>query len=614
MMTRLILLLVLAFLLPGRMLLAATPEKRVALVIGNGAYQSKQLPALENPPHDAEDIAKALRGFGFDVILKTNVNRRDMKDAIAEFGRKASNADAAMFYFAGHGLQIKSQNYLMPIDASVRSEADAADESVNVNYPLEEMENAKARVNMVILDACRDNPISGKFRSAGGRGLAPPNTTPKGTVIVYATDPGNTASDGDGRNGLFTGGLLSAFKSKDLSLDGVLTAASAHVEQQSGGKQTPYVNGPQTTKKNFYFSGTAPAAPTAAPAAAAATGIDPLAVEMSFWDSVKTSADIEDFQEYLHQYPQGHFAGLARNRVKAMTATAPHTTSLDTHLAAIVDQAKGGNAAALSELSALAEKGDPAAQGSLGRLYQRGWGVTKDGAQALKWYRRAADKGNADGQTGLGNLYANGIAVKKDETEALLWFKKAADQGHARAQNALGNFNARGQSIPVNEAEAIKWYRKSAEQGYARAQFSLGTMLEQGKGTAKNDVEALKWFRLAAEQGDDSAEYKLAMMYFDGKGVPHDDAEAMNWLRKSVEKGNKLAEQTLAARSGTPRSTATVSPVSPVTAVTAGPKQSCADRPNFISRKICEKRECEKPANAKNPDCADYLNKQEPNS
>lgn len=213
--------------------------RRVALVIGNGTYRAEGLKPLPNPPNDADDIATALRGFGFEVLAYKNLGRKAMKDAIAEFGRRATNADAALFYFAGHGIQIKNQNFLIPVDAAVRSEADVVDESVNVNLPLEEMENARTRVNLVLLDACRNNDFSGRFRGGGSRGLAAPAALPKGTVIVYATDPGNVASDGVGRNGLFTSGLLTAFKGDDLSLDGVLTTASTVVEEKSGGKQTP---------------------------------------------------------------------------------------------------------------------------------------------------------------------------------------------------------------------------------------------------------------------------------------------------------------------------------------------------------------------------------------
>ncbi|MEO5332882.1 MAG: caspase family protein [Magnetococcus sp. YQC-5] len=220
---------------------ASAKEKRVALVIGNGAYIGQNLGTLDNPTHDAEDIAKSLKEFGFDVKVHKNLRKAAMDDAIAEFGRRAGDAHAALFYFAGHGVQIKNQNFLMPIDATAKSEATVAYEGINVNYILEELENAHSNINMVMLDACRNNSFTGKFRSGKLRGLAQPGSVPKGTVIVYATDPGNVAADGDERNGLFTAGLLAGFKAKDSSLIGVLTTASTYVEEKSGGQQTPYV-------------------------------------------------------------------------------------------------------------------------------------------------------------------------------------------------------------------------------------------------------------------------------------------------------------------------------------------------------------------------------------
>ncbi|MCX7149755.1 MAG: caspase family protein, partial [Rhodocyclales bacterium] len=123
-------------------------------------------------------------------------------------------------------IQVNNQNYLMPVNARIASESTVPYQGINVNQILDEMDKGKSAANIVMLDACRNNPISGKFRSGKSRGLASPGSVPRGTVIVYATDPGNTAADGDGRNGLFTAGLLTAFKGKDLSLDDVLTVAS----------------------------------------------------------------------------------------------------------------------------------------------------------------------------------------------------------------------------------------------------------------------------------------------------------------------------------------------------------------------------------------------------
>lgn len=285
---------------------AEAQERRIALVIGNGAY-SGNLPRLPNPTNDAEDVAKALRHFGFQVIEKKNLNLEGMNRAIAEFGSKIGGSEAALFYYAGHGIQVRNQNYLMPVNAVIDSEAAVPYQGINLNQVLDEMDNGKSGVNIVMLDACRNNPITGKFRSGATRGLAAPGSTPKGTVIVYATDPGNVAADGEGRNGLFTAGLLYAFKGKDLSLDGVLTEASAQVEKASGQTQTPYVNGPKTLQKSFHFNVTLE------------PGLGE--IERTFWKSIEHSADPADFEAYLAKYPQGSYVPLAENRIKSLKRT-----------------------------------------------------------------------------------------------------------------------------------------------------------------------------------------------------------------------------------------------------------------------------------------------------
>ncbi|MCX7150454.1 MAG: caspase family protein [Rhodocyclales bacterium] len=300
--------------------------RRIALVIGNGDYQyPDNLPKLVNPTHDAEDIAEALRGFGFEVIERKNQTFEAMNQAIAEFGSKIGGSEAALFYFAGHGIQVKNQNYLMPVSAKIDSEAAVPYQGVDMNRILDEMDNGKSGVNIVMLDACRNNPISGKFRSGKSRGLASPGSAPQGTVIVYATDPGNVAADGDGRNGLFSSGLLKAFKGGDLSLDGVLTAASEYVEKKSiesdpTRKQTPYVNGPKTVQKNFHFSGTTSFGKSNVSQVLA----DP---EAETWAAAQGASTVAGYRSYLDAYPTGRYATAAGIKLtdlqKPATSPAP---------------------------------------------------------------------------------------------------------------------------------------------------------------------------------------------------------------------------------------------------------------------------------------------------
>jgi formylglycine-generating enzyme required for sulfatase activity len=212
-------------------------EKRVALVIGNAAYPS---PAdLKNPVNDAQDMAEALRGAGFDVISRTNATQKQMQQALREFGGRLTAGGVGLFYFAGHGVQAKGKNFLIPIGAAIKSEAEAEDEAVDVNGVLARMSEAGSRVNIVVLDACRDNPFARGFRS-GTRGLASVGEAPSGTLIAYATGPGRVAADGAGRNGIYTGELLKAMREPGLKLEDVFKRVIRNVRQATREQQVPW--------------------------------------------------------------------------------------------------------------------------------------------------------------------------------------------------------------------------------------------------------------------------------------------------------------------------------------------------------------------------------------
>ena len=340
-------------------------HKRVALVIGNGKYQYTDfLPKLANPPHDAEDIAAALRSFGFEVIQKNNLTKEEMDTAISDFGRKIGNSEAALFYFAGHGLQVKGQNYIVPVDAKIDSEAQVEYKSININQLLTEMEISKSHVNIVMLDACRNNPISGKFRSGATRGLAPTTSQAKGTIIVYATEPGNVAADGSGRNGLFTSGLLTAFKGSDLSLLGVLTRASDEVERGSGKKQIPYINGPLTLQKNFQFLEgkpvrTASLEPSSALAQPEERIKSDAIIEQETWESARDSKNSNAIQEYIKQYPSGRFVGQAKVLIATLTPAEPPSPSITSRIGNLFGSSSKGSNKEINRRNAndLLEKG-----------------------------------------------------------------------------------------------------------------------------------------------------------------------------------------------------------------------------------------------------------------
>ena len=293
-------------------------EQRVALVIGNSAYKDSP---LANSVNDANDIARALREFGFKVILKSNAGTRDMRQAIREFGAELKRAQVGLFYFAGHGVQVKGNNYLVPVGADIQSESEAEDLSIDANYVLRTMEDSQVKMSVVILDACRNNPFARSFRSTA-RGLAQMSAA-TGSLIAFATAPGSVAADGSGRNGIYTKHLLANLQQQDSDILKVFQRTRAAVVKETGGKQTPWES--TSLIGDFYFALNAPAgaARTDAPAARLAPAADPATLELAFWESVKDSRNADEINAYLEQFPRGRFAGLARARLKALQTPPP---------------------------------------------------------------------------------------------------------------------------------------------------------------------------------------------------------------------------------------------------------------------------------------------------
>lgn len=220
---------------------------RLALVIGNSAYQTSP---LKNPLNDAEDMAAALRNLGFKVILKKNADRRTMEDTIRFFGKQLRNGGIGLFYFAGHGVQVEGRNYLMPVDARIESESDVRYEAVDAGRVLGKMEDAENQLNIVILDACRNNPYARAFR-LDQSGLARMDA-PTGSLIAYSTAPGEVAADGTERNGIFTKHLIQHMITPNLSIEQVLKRVRIDVARQTNGRQIPWES--SSLMGDFYFN------------------------------------------------------------------------------------------------------------------------------------------------------------------------------------------------------------------------------------------------------------------------------------------------------------------------------------------------------------------------
>jgi len=221
-------------------LLAQQQQPRTALVIGNATYEDDP---LQNPINDATDVATALEDLGFEVTLLTDSDWRSMDIAVEEFSRQLQQGGVGVFYYAGHGVQVDGENYLIPIDAELARERDVIREALSLSYVIDLMEQAESEVNVLIIDACRDNPFYRQWRSVRGaapnRGLAL-SVPPQGTIISFATEPGGFASDGQGRNSPYTANLLKHIRSEGEDIARMFRKVRADVVASTDGDQVPW--------------------------------------------------------------------------------------------------------------------------------------------------------------------------------------------------------------------------------------------------------------------------------------------------------------------------------------------------------------------------------------
>ena len=304
-------------------LLAAThsvaAETRVALIIGNSDYANPNL-KLTNPANDAAAMQRALQAAGFVTIVRLNAKRLDFYRAVDEFTAKIGRDQHAvgLFYYAGHGVQAEGTNYLIPVDADIQAEADLEANAFDAGRVLRAMKAAQNEMNIMILDACRDNPLP-KTRGIE-RGLARMDA-PSGTFIAYAAAPGQSAQDGaSGTNGVFTGELVKAMAEPGVPLEQMFKRVIAGVKADTHGGQQPWSEA--SIQGDFYFH-----AAVATPPPPGLPPVDARQFELMYWESIKDSKNVADFQAYLSKYPKGEFSGLATNRVDYLAkSAAPENT------------------------------------------------------------------------------------------------------------------------------------------------------------------------------------------------------------------------------------------------------------------------------------------------
>jgi uncharacterized caspase-like protein len=394
--------------------LPAAAEKRVALVIGNSAYQNTT--PLPNPRNDAEDMAAKLSGLGFEVVRGFDLAKPAMDGKIAEFLKALSGADVAVFFYGGHGLQVNDQNYLVPIDAKLQTASSLSFETVRLASVQQAMEGV-AKTNIIFLDACRDNPLGRNLSRALGtrsstveRGLAPVRAA-IGTVISFSTQPGNVALDGQGRNSPFATALVNHLGDPE-SITDILMSVRNEVVTATRQQQVPWEH--SALRANFFFAGppeksasTAAAAASAAPSPSADPAVEQQA-ELELWSAIDAKSP-ELLQSYLDQYPNGRFAGTARMMADLMKKEQEQAKLAEQRL---VDarRAEEENRLATAQAAEAQQKAQAAKRDADYRLALEEAGKAREAAADAERRRIAAERAAADAQ-----MAANAATAAREE-------------------------------------------------------------------------------------------------------------------------------------------------------------------------------------------------------
>jgi hypothetical protein len=486
---------------------------RLALVLGNGKYQN--VPTLDNPSNDAADLAQVLRGIGFEVIEQRDATREAMAKAVRDFSERLRGADVALFFYAGHGLQMNGENYLLPVDAKIESAADVRFNTIDLNDIQQEMEGG-GRANIIILDACRNNPFVEKLahvgRGVATRGLGRVEATGEGSLIVYSTQPNNVALDGAGRNSPFTAALLKRIATPGIEVRQMISRVRGDVLQATEKRQTPwdssslvgdvYLAGPPSAPAPIAV-GHAPSPTTQSPAAA---GPGARVEDQLVSGDTSLGAESAASPRTTSSTPLAVSGGQA-GECERLAAPAPPFSSPEQ-----MKSVKIRNWAAaipVCEAAVTANPNERRLQYLLGLCYDS----TKNYLEAARHYAQAADAGDANAQDALGVLFATGRGVVKDQQRAFNLLNQSAIAGSPGGMNDLGVMYSNGLFVKEDDAKALDWFEKAIEAGNSFGLAEAGVMYFNGKGTPRDYSAAAQYFQQAADLGDGYSLKFLAIMY-----------------------------------------------------------------------------------------------------
>lgn len=589
---------VLAVLLALLLAAPAGAAGRVALVIGNAAYAHARV--LDNPAHDASDMAGALTNLGFQVMLGIDQDQKQMQDLVAAFGMASRGADVALFYYAGHAFQVADKNYLLPLDFRLTLPDHAIAQTLPMDTVLNAMANAPG-LKIVLLDACRDNPLR---LPGAGAGLARVGSAAD-FLIAYATQPGAVAYDGRGRNGTFTEALLSHIRTPAQDINEMMIAVRKDVVARTGGQQIPWESSSLTRQFRFndgppsatpetmfyqvavragdpallrlyvqrYPDGThvpevlAMLSDGATATARRSMGSDRQSGEQ-LWQLAQRSRLPALLDSYLKTYPDGPYAGAARQMLRqlpteAQLGPARRCELLATHPRDGTETTPGvsfdllaRNATEAIRFCEQAMQDEPK-QPRYAALLARAYAAAGLRDRAVALYKDAADRGDLRAMVSLALLKETGDGVAKDPAGALALYEKAAAAGSADAAINLAVSLLDDKHGADDRARGIALMQKASEAGAAIATYNLGVLAQEGEFGSPGDAGPL--FERAAREGEPRAYRAAAVLLDEGRGVPRDSSAAAvqlllgvasddgSLLHELTERGSDWNPDTLAA-------------------------------------------------------------------
>ena len=556
--------------------------RRVALVIGNSVYAHTG--ELENPVNDATAMRDALTRLDFDVVFRRDADEDAMDDALGVFEEMSAGAELALVFYAGHGMEMNGNNYLVPVDARLSSSAAVGRETVSLDDVLNAVADATTRI--VILDACRNNPFTRSMRGAvranvrsGGLAAVAAGA---GSLVAYAAAAGDVADDGDGRHSPFTEALLAHIEQPGVDVRIMLGNVGEAVRDRTA-RQQPFI---YSSLSGEHYLGDVTGGPNPA-AVETALGLNRDArravqlglVSAGFAAGVPdgvfgptTRAAIRAWQRSRGAVPSGYLDASSSSALGAPVASALPV--------AVPPAASGSSAAAVLQQEtvfwqSIQSSTDPADFEAYLELFTSGtfsW-LARNRLAALRAVdggagSPATERPGAGAPASVSGIVSAGVAVEVAEpvavAEAMVvdavppvgadvdvteldaaQLRRMAERGDARAQTELGERYEDGRGGARDYGEAVLWFRRAAEQGYAPAQAAIGYMYDAGRGVGQDDEVALSWYRLAAEQGDARGQSNFGVMYENGRGVAQDYAEAVRWFRRAAEQGDARGQNNL---------------------------------------------------------------------